>query len=84
MEEVAPLDESKLPLSGMTLSRVDTPMQQSHPPGSLHQGKQGNDMRLREEETVLGREVTFEDLLACGLTVDELNELEASREPLLR
>lgn len=72
-----------LSYSGMTLSRVDTPTQQTHHPGALNKENKDMVMRSGEEETVLGRDVTFQDLLACGLTMDELQELEASRGPIM-
>lgn len=72
-------EASKLPLPGSTLSRVETPTHYHHDTGTLK--KEQRDMvRLSDEETVLGGggTVTFEDLLACGMTMDELDELESS------
>lgn len=84
-EEVstASLKANKLPYSGISLSRVDTPTQHQHRTVSLSSKTQRDDiMRSAEEETVLGRDVTFQDLLACGLTMDELHELEATHSAL--
>ena len=84
MESVssASVENDKMALSGLALSRVDTPTQQHPHTGSLYNENRDMVVRSGEEETVLGRDVTFQDLLACGLTMDEVQELEASRRPM--
>ena len=79
----ASVEEGKLTRTGMALSRVDTPTQQTHHPGLSNKENRDMVMRSGEEETVMGRGVTFQDLLACGLTMDEVEELEASHGSLI-